>query len=1473
MATSLSSLRIEATLDAAGYVAGGNAKAATDAKMVQSGQQLAGTLDATDRKLSTTGTSAERLARSLNPAYAETQKLETGMRTLQRALDSGSISAERHTQLVTLLNQRYGAATPAINDNTKAVGHLAEAHTKLSTQGMEAFHVLRSVAEQAAIGAPPMQILAQHMGQLSYAASGPGGLSGALGQVGTLLRGFVTPVTATVAGLAAVAGGFALIVSRAIEAQSQIRGFDVLLRGVGATSLGTGAGLGAAARSLRDVGLTPQEGGAAITTAIRAGINPAAAAGIVRTGANLEPSLGANATQTLTSALTGGVEASIKFAQSINAVSAGEIASYREMARAGQSLQAINDIFAKISNQATNLHRDSLSPLGKKLEDLHVSTGALLDTLAKSAVIQGAVDTLTKFVDGLDRLANLNPPAWLTALIGSALGPTGAVAGYVTGRALNAQYGQAGAASAAGEYGVGQRSAASAGVSQGNAFDPRGLPLSTPDLQRLAAVLDAAVKHLPGGYAAIATSTIADRASGTQNHPEGKAVDIKLVGPEGPLANKGADTTGLYSQLAAFAYLENQRMFPGTSLAWGGRFATVPGGNVPDLMHFDTGADRGHLAPPLAELAARYAGSTATATASATNPPQTGGVLRPDTAATASTEAVDKIIAERTREVQIMNKVGLAYDQAQAKIDAANITEEKHLTGSEAARLEQGLVALAYDKVAAAVDKTVQATRLEISGNRDIAAGYAESAAAGLKAEQVAQATREIYQTLGTTTGQTAKALIGLRTAQLEANQAQQVAIEINKGINQRTDQSAVARLQIGLGGKTSEEIAAATATLQEQQKLRNQGVSLTSDIAKSDLASVDANNKANIALAESNRQWSRIDDAIRSAAGTIDSTLVSAIEGAFDKSKVTDWGATIKSVLSQISSQLLSSLVIKPIIGSALSSLGLTNAASSFGSIKDVFGGVGKLFGDSSSSGGGDFFSSIGDLFGGSSASGLSSGLTGAESLAGFDTLGGTIGMGAADVGGGAAAGLFGSLGSALGPIGAVAAIGIPLISGLFSSKPKTKENFGYGSLNAATGAISSTFQSTGNAQNDRTSKQFLSGLSQFITGLNATLPSGVSLSPSGVAVATGTKSGTVATLTQDGLDSMFGNTPEGALSGVELELVKRMQGMSATMKTVVDQLSDAAQIQSALTFAQAYDNPKKSVDSLFSSLPGEAANKVGAYADALTNLNTTFDQLTKNAQQYNLATEPLAKARADATSRLITDFAKDIASQDLAITNPIMAQVKAINDNARAQLTDAKAIGADITGVNQLTADSLKKLWTDATTGITDLITSLKTGSLSGRSAASQAAASNDNYLRELGLVKGGNLGELGNLTSAANTTISSYQSTYGNAPITAKLRRTLIGDLDSVLSARSFADGGSASPGWNRVGERGAEWLYMPSGGTVLPSGTSPGGENLAPLLRQLIAIAREHGMISERGFGQVVAQGNRAPLTDVIRTKVA
>jgi hypothetical protein len=76
------------------------------------------------------------------------------------------------------------------------------------------------------------------------------------------------------------------------------------------------------------------------------------------------------------------------------------------------------------------------------------------------------------------------------------------------------------------------------------------------------------------------------------------AVDLQIVGPNGPIANAGADTTGKYTELARNMLGAQRALHPELNgkFAWGGYFNANgahgladprTGDNRPDLMHFD----------------------------------------------------------------------------------------------------------------------------------------------------------------------------------------------------------------------------------------------------------------------------------------------------------------------------------------------------------------------------------------------------------------------------------------------------------------------------------------------------------------------------------------------------------------------------------------------------------------------------------------------------------------------------------------------------------------------------------------------------------------------------------------------------------------------------------------------------------------------------------------------------------------------
>ena len=128
-------------------------------------------------------------------------------------------------------------------------------------------------------------------------------------------------------------------------------------------------------------------------------------------------------------------------------------------------------------------------------------------------------------------------------------------------------------------------------------FSTAGKNLSaTTDLTRLNSILNEASKSLPASYRVVVTSAQRGGGGGSA-HDFGSAVDIKIIGPNGAISNRGdISATGVYKDLAIAAYNAQQTLYPelGTkTLRWGGCFDTSAGSGVKDGMHYDlTGKTR-----------------------------------------------------------------------------------------------------------------------------------------------------------------------------------------------------------------------------------------------------------------------------------------------------------------------------------------------------------------------------------------------------------------------------------------------------------------------------------------------------------------------------------------------------------------------------------------------------------------------------------------------------------------------------------------------------------------------------------------------------------------------------------------------------------------------------------------------------------------------------------------------------------------
>jgi hypothetical protein len=116
------------------------------------------------------------------------------------------MSADVATLSLRVDSSQVTAAVPALAKLQAAAVATGTAHASMSTQAMAAQHSIRSMIEQVALGVPPTMILGQQMSHLAFAASGPGGISGAFKEAGASLARLISPTTAVIGGVVAAAG-------------------------------------------------------------------------------------------------------------------------------------------------------------------------------------------------------------------------------------------------------------------------------------------------------------------------------------------------------------------------------------------------------------------------------------------------------------------------------------------------------------------------------------------------------------------------------------------------------------------------------------------------------------------------------------------------------------------------------------------------------------------------------------------------------------------------------------------------------------------------------------------------------------------------------------------------------------------------------------------------------------------------------------------------------------------------------------------------------------------------------------------------------------------------------------------------------------------------------------------------------------------------------------------------------------------
>ncbi|ODM71674.1 phage tail length tape measure family protein [Bradyrhizobium elkanii] len=156
------------------------------------------------------GKQLDDLRAKYNPLFAAGQQYKATLTEINQAAKTGALTESERAAAVMNTKVAFVEQVNTLTNanglyelNAKAAKASADAHSGLSTQGQAAFHVIRSGAEQLAMGIPITQVATSQLNHLSFAMTGEGGIKGAFteaaGVVGKFALALVNPVTATLA--------------------------------------------------------------------------------------------------------------------------------------------------------------------------------------------------------------------------------------------------------------------------------------------------------------------------------------------------------------------------------------------------------------------------------------------------------------------------------------------------------------------------------------------------------------------------------------------------------------------------------------------------------------------------------------------------------------------------------------------------------------------------------------------------------------------------------------------------------------------------------------------------------------------------------------------------------------------------------------------------------------------------------------------------------------------------------------------------------------------------------------------------------------------------------------------------------------------------------------------------------------------------------------------------------------------------
>jgi hypothetical protein len=219
MTTSLSSLRVDASLDASGYTAGMSAKVAADQAGTASATALANSITTTQVAFNGNGSSVDSLSKRFIAGYGAAESFQKSVLALGAATDRGAVSFQQQVDLLSGISSKYGLLADSGALAAKSFGSLSGAAQVVNDR-------FASQAVAATGAASKFELVGAELVRTSSASSGTANalanmnnqflaLATGLGPSGVILAGFGPAGLAAAAAIGLASSAFEALVGGA----------------------------------------------------------------------------------------------------------------------------------------------------------------------------------------------------------------------------------------------------------------------------------------------------------------------------------------------------------------------------------------------------------------------------------------------------------------------------------------------------------------------------------------------------------------------------------------------------------------------------------------------------------------------------------------------------------------------------------------------------------------------------------------------------------------------------------------------------------------------------------------------------------------------------------------------------------------------------------------------------------------------------------------------------------------------------------------------------------------------------------------------------------------------------------------------------------------------------------------------------------------------------------------------------------